>query len=476
MEGKPAKEVASAAGQPSRPGADWWAPLLLGVVSLTLRIYRIDQGLWSDEIGSSTQYFHAAWLDLVTTFPNPTHHPLYSLLAKASILLLGESEWTLRLPALISGALTPPALYYLGRRLGGRAVGLLAGGLLVFSMWHVWFSQDARGYSTMLLFSVIASVLFLRLRQEWSPTLAAGYALATLASVYAHLYGVMVPLAHLLLAATAGWRRREWRLPATVAAALLLCAAAYAPLAAGAWHYAHAEGHADPSRSLGPGFLLELVEGWSIGDAPALLALPFLALAAAGLVRVARRDRFQAWFLLLPLALGIGFAAVTRTFVYHRFFLYGLPGFLILAATGAEAAARWSRRPRLLLPLLAALLVCLTLPGLVKYYRLGKQPLRDVARWVDTQPPGTVAYTAGMANWVFRTYCSYALPLPPGPPRPEDLRRAVVVVAHPWSAGRGLLLELKSLCGPPTVWPAAGYRENEVLVFDCQSVLGGVGP
>ncbi len=85
------------------------------VLAATLRLIGLRQGLWLDEIMSVREYFHAPWIVLVTRVPTPNHHPLYSLMAKPCILLLGEKEWTVRLPAFVLGSLTPPLLYLRGR-------------------------------------------------------------------------------------------------------------------------------------------------------------------------------------------------------------------------------------------------------------------------------------------------------------------------------------------------------------------------
>jgi 4-amino-4-deoxy-L-arabinose transferase-like glycosyltransferase len=46
----------------------------------------------------------------VAVFPGGTQHPLYSILARTSVLALGEHAWTLRLPVTIFGVASVPLL------------------------------------------------------------------------------------------------------------------------------------------------------------------------------------------------------------------------------------------------------------------------------------------------------------------------------------------------------------------------------
>ena len=89
----------------SKPERGTWIIFsLLAALSLALRIFRINQGLWYDEIDTLLKFVRSDWLKIMTSVPVPNNHILYTILAKVSITLFGEREWSLRLPALIAGA------------------------------------------------------------------------------------------------------------------------------------------------------------------------------------------------------------------------------------------------------------------------------------------------------------------------------------------------------------------------------------
>ncbi len=68
----------------------------------------------------------------------------------------GNGEKVIRVPALIFGVLSIPLLVTLGWRLFGPRAGLLAAALLTFSVYHIDFSQDARSYTLLLFWSLVA--------------------------------------------------------------------------------------------------------------------------------------------------------------------------------------------------------------------------------------------------------------------------------------------------------------------------------
>src|ERR1035438_3365777 len=86
----------SARLRPRRPGL-WLA--LLTVLAAWLRIAGVNKGLWWDEIYFLTISVRHPLAEILTTFPGDTQHPLYSVLARLSILAFGEHAWTARTEA-----------------------------------------------------------------------------------------------------------------------------------------------------------------------------------------------------------------------------------------------------------------------------------------------------------------------------------------------------------------------------------------
>ena len=113
--------------------------MVLLLVGAVLRIYRLDSGLWFDEIRTVISSVRSPLLEIVTHYPSNNDHLLYSVLAHLSISVFGEQPWSLRLPAAVFGIASIPMLYLLGRTVTSRFDALMAAMMLTFSYHHIWF-------------------------------------------------------------------------------------------------------------------------------------------------------------------------------------------------------------------------------------------------------------------------------------------------------------------------------------------------
>jgi mannosyltransferase len=199
------------------------------VVALVLRLYQAGTELWLDEILLRTRYVPLDFRQLVSTFDSQNHQPFYSLLARVSFLTLGGTDWSVRIPAILLGVGSIVAVWALARQLTSSAESLLAALLLAVSYHHVWFSQNARGYTTMMLLAVIASGIFIRLCEGRGDArrLAWAYAAAMALATYTHLTAAFIAVGHALAftmvaALSSGYRRRAlWPLISLALSGLL---------------------------------------------------------------------------------------------------------------------------------------------------------------------------------------------------------------------------------------------------------------
>lgn len=134
--------------------------LVTGLIVVTgaaaLRFYHIGtQSLWVDE-GFTLQYADtksiAATMRLILD-SNSTERfsPLYPLLLHGVIRFLGNSELALRGFSAISGVAAVMALMAAAADFFDKRTALLAGVLMSSSSFAIWYSQDARPYSLLLL-------------------------------------------------------------------------------------------------------------------------------------------------------------------------------------------------------------------------------------------------------------------------------------------------------------------------------------
>lgn len=168
-------------------------------LSILLRTYKLDTGLWIDEYLTLINYVKPDLGFIATNFKDDNQHWLFSVLAKISTSIFGDTNWAFRLPALVFGVLSIVSVYNLGRLVFIERVGLLAAFLLAVSYHHIWYSQNARGYTILLLGTILSVHHLLRALQHGKNRDWVFYSLSLALCVAGHLTGVFIGLAHFLI-------------------------------------------------------------------------------------------------------------------------------------------------------------------------------------------------------------------------------------------------------------------------------------
>jgi hypothetical protein len=398
-----------------------WALLIgLMVLAAVLRAIGLDGGLWYDEIRTLLDSVRQPLAQIVTVFPGNNQHTLYSVLAHVSTGIFGDAPWSLRLPALIFGVATIPALYLFAREFVGRSEALLACLLLAVSYHHVWFSQNARGYSAAAFFTLLCSWLLLRGLRRGKGSDFAWYGLAAALSAYTHLTMVFVVVAHamacVLLLGLPGFKPgtwRRWRLPIMgFVLAAVFTLVLYAPLLLDVQQFFLKQ--PSDTHAATPGWAVrELLRGLQRG-ATAFGALAGGALILCGLWSYFRQSRFLFALFVLPGVITV-VAAIGLWRIYPRF-LFFMAGFGMLIVVrgaleiGAWLTRRWrregTRKPVTAVGVaLVALLTALSAASLVLDYRYPKQDFEGAMQFVRThRAEGEPVVTAGPAIYVYREY------------------------------------------------------------------------
>lgn len=136
------------------PVLEYLALLSATLLGAALRLYRLgDWSFWADEVFTLglkedgfnfslwQQSFAGGMIRMVTGW-------------------LGTSEWSARLAPALIGILSIPVLYFFLKRALGTFPALAATALLAVSPWHLYWSQNARFYTLLLLFYSLALLLF----------------------------------------------------------------------------------------------------------------------------------------------------------------------------------------------------------------------------------------------------------------------------------------------------------------------------
>ncbi|PCJ17000.1 MAG: hypothetical protein COB04_09740 [Gammaproteobacteria bacterium] len=173
--------------------------LFILAIASALRFVGLDfQSLWPDEIYSVRVSANFDPAEIIQATSKDVHPPGYQFILALFIGALNDSELAVRLPSAIAGFLSVFAIYALGKRLFSTREGLLAAALLCISYPAVFYSQEARSFSILLLLTLVTSNLLLKTitQLNTSPsrnnlTLYAYIAVAVL-TTYTHYFGLLM--------------------------------------------------------------------------------------------------------------------------------------------------------------------------------------------------------------------------------------------------------------------------------------------
>lgn len=172
-----------------------WLVILLG---FALRVYHLDyRPLWDDEAFSvlivSSDIWNVALAAVKDTFP-PLHHYVLAVL----MLAVGWSEFSVRFASLLAGVLAIPLTYQVGRLCVDRRAGLWAALVMALSPFMVYFSQETRAYSWLVLTTLLSVYTFVRVVLSLTEQGHAGvrqwawFSVASAAMLYTHFLSLWI--------------------------------------------------------------------------------------------------------------------------------------------------------------------------------------------------------------------------------------------------------------------------------------------
>ncbi len=131
-------------------------PYLSILVAFFLRTYRLaDKNIWWDEGWSVWLSQHdGAWIALRTAMDE--HPPLHYWLLHFWNFVAGTDVFAGRFISVFFGVLTVALLYRIGKKIGGKWIGLLTAFLLAIARFHIWWSQDIKNYTPSIFFAFAA--------------------------------------------------------------------------------------------------------------------------------------------------------------------------------------------------------------------------------------------------------------------------------------------------------------------------------
>ena len=404
--------------------------LISGITALAavLRLlYLGKKSLWMDEIVSVSiaRLDPAGFRNVVLSWE--LNEGLYYTLLR-NWMHLGRGEFFIRLLSVLPSVAAIPFVYFLGRRLVSEKAGLVAALLLAANAFDVRYAQEARAYSLFAFLVVLASWFFVRCldaphkRGNW-----AGLVVALVLGMYAHFFaGLMLPVFWL----AAALRKRGFPWKQFLVSSGIVVALAIPILLFVATKNRGQVGWVQPTKWEDFYALATLLSGRG-GLVLLLICAASLVVALVRLIGLPERAGRQAiwgeafvWmWVVLPLAMTTVVSLFKPMFV-SRYFIFCLPAFVLLVATGLSMI-----RPRWLLAPVLLAIVALSLRGVAEYYRTGfdppEQDWRGAVHYLlsQTQPGDAVLFYHPLARLAYEYYRErwpqYPAPLVVFPPRAD---------------------------------------------------------
>jgi mannosyltransferase len=153
--------------------------------------------------------------------------PLYYVLAWLWSHVFGTSEAGLRSLSALAGTAFVPVAYAVAATLASRRVALTIAALAAVNPLLIWYSQEARSYSLLVLLSALSFLLFARMLQRPEARTLVVWTVVSALALATHYF------AGFLILPQAIWLIVRWpdrRQPAIAAGALVIVAGALVPL------------------------------------------------------------------------------------------------------------------------------------------------------------------------------------------------------------------------------------------------------
>lgn len=413
----------------SKPAA-LGAMVVITLLAAILRCWQMNSGLWLDEVTPLIAYRSESVVQLMSVYLSTNNHLLYTILEKWLTGAFGESEWVVRLPAVVLGIATVPLSYIVARLVMNRRTSVAAALIVATSFHLVFFSQNARGYSGFLFFSLGATVCFVRALQKDRLRDWIGYALCmvlnvafllgpSIAVLAAHMF---IGVASLVVVARRGQPVQPLmlRTAAVLALTCLLMLQLYSLIFPQSLCVLEST-YSQPSTGFSlfsPAFVQETLRGLSAGYSGLLLIgiLPALIVLGAGVKSLWRKNWLWITALILPQILLAGFMGVLKLAVSPRFFILALPVAIFIAVQGLETVCAFVcaflKRPKLArVAFSAAVSIVLigTAPSLARYYAVPKQDFKSGVQYMkNIRVPGQILVPIYTARGGFAYYAEKA--------------------------------------------------------------------
>ncbi|MCB9421984.1 MAG: hypothetical protein H6667_19445 [Ardenticatenaceae bacterium] len=442
-----------------------------------LRFYRLEaQSFWNDE-GNSARLSERSIPAIIEGTASDIHPPLYYLILHGWRKLVGDSEFGLRSFSAFAGVLTVAVTIALGKEFRTRMnankrrflflsassvfirVPLLAGLLTAVSPPLIYYSQETRMYSLLVLLAVLATWLLLRwqscvMRHTSCVKWLIGYGLCAVTGLYTQYFFAAVLITHNLLVLlwlinkrkeTGVWKSLSPLLPCSPTpllhwfAIMLAAALAYLP-----WLpiFLNQTGGRPGMRESALTFLLEMGRWLALGSTIEA-GTAVLPLIAAAVLMIYGLMISRNWTIVLGLLIPTLFmftAGATQP-QYFKFMTVAVPFFCLLIAAAFNRRGRGERRGSFLFSAFSAVFFLLLLVGngrsLQNLYfnpSYARADYRGMAARIEAENHPNAGIILDAPNqWEVFTYYhrdgAPVYPIPTGRPLPDKINAELTEIA-----------------------------------------------
>lgn len=149
-----------------------------------------------ETVRETLRFVRDSLLNTLNRVREDVHPPLYYLLLDVWTLLIGDSEFSLRLPSALMGTLSLATVYAIGRHWFNTRTGIISLLLLGTAGFYLYYSREAQIYSLYLVLATISTWLYSRWWQKSTLFRGLIYGIALALMLYTHYTAFVIILAH----------------------------------------------------------------------------------------------------------------------------------------------------------------------------------------------------------------------------------------------------------------------------------------
>ena len=170
--------------------------LIILALGLFLRVYGLgSENIWFDEAGSAYYAKQNTGQLIEAVSKIDCTPPLYYVILHYWTGMFGDSEFSLRFPSVLFSLFSIYILYKIGILLFNKNVGLLSSLIISISGFHIYYAQEARSYSLLVLLTLLSFYFFIKMLKNKNSSFSICYAATSILLLYTHIYGVFILIA-----------------------------------------------------------------------------------------------------------------------------------------------------------------------------------------------------------------------------------------------------------------------------------------